>query len=114
MPGRQTTVSLVCATALTLGGCTGGERTPDEEMAGTVADAGRSAYDDSDLNNFLPDYVREHSVFADDDLQYQVAEGRVRVSGTVSNEAERQELERRIRRVPGVREVDLTGVRVGP
>ena len=79
-----------------------------------MAEAGRSAYHDRDLNQFLPDYMREHSLFADDDLRYEVKEGLVRVRGTVDNQPERDELERRLRRVPAVREVDLTGVQIGP
>jgi osmotically-inducible protein OsmY len=56
---------------------------------------------------------RRSSIFGDDDLRYEVKEGSVRVHGTVDNQAEREELERRIRRVPGVRDVDMSGVGLG-
>lgn len=84
-----------------------------EETAGTVMEAGAPAYHDSDLRDFLPDHIQEHSILGDDDLQFTVKEGVVSVRGAVDNQKERDELERRVRRVPGVRDVDMSGVSFG-
>lgn len=79
MHGPQTVLSLLLAGAVaTLPGCTTGERAHQEETEGTAIEAGRSAYDDSALNNFLPEYIREHSMFGDNDLRYEVKDGRRR------------------------------------
>lgn len=113
MPARYTAASLLFAVATgSLGGCTTDERAREETL-GTAREAGAAASDDEGLHNFLPEYIRENSIFGDDDLRYEVKEGRVRVHGTVDNQAEREELERRIRRVPGVRDVDMSGVGMG-
>jgi osmotically-inducible protein OsmY len=79
--------------------------------AGTTG-AGMVNYD-TDIDTFLTDYIREDTMFADDDLDYEVSNGNVAVRGTVDSEAERTALNNRIGRVPGVRGVDLANVNVG-
>lgn len=100
------TLSLVC-----IAGCAE-EPGSGNEMTNTAAVAGASNHDE-DVDRFLPDYVREDEMFADDRLEYDVSNGLVTVRGTLDNEAERDALTRRIRRVPGVRDVNAAGITVG-
>ncbi len=69
---------------------------------------------DADIGRFLRDYVGEDDSLADDSLDYVVDQGRVRVRGSVDNENERERLSRRIRAVPGVRDVDVREIAIGP
>ena len=87
----------------------------NREVAGTTgaAGAGHPGTYDNDIDTFLGEYIREDTMFGDNELDFDVREGLVRVTGDVDNEAERTALQNRIRRVPGVREVDLQGVRMG-
>jgi hypothetical protein len=68
---------------------------------------------DRAIHDFLPDYVERHPMFLDDELEYWVKDGRVTARGSLDSDAEREELDRRIRRIPAVRDVDLSGVTVG-
>ena len=108
-------IGLVSAAIAALPAC---DHTPGpgdaSEMTNTARLAGASgASYDSDVDLFLPEYVREHHLLADDELEYDVANGAVTIRGSVDSDSERDQLERRVRRVPGVREVDLSGVQVG-
>lgn len=68
---------------------------------------------DPEIDSFLRDYLRQLAMFADDTLDYEVRGGRVSVRGAVDNEEERTELSRRIRALPGVRDVDVRDIRIG-
>lgn len=93
-----------------------------EPAAGPVGTAGQintapgydhTSYYDGSVHDFLPDYIGENPLFADDDLEFWVKDGRVGARGAVDSQAERDELERRLRRVPSVRDVDMSGVTFG-
>ena len=76
---------------------------------GAGTGAGTANYD-TDIDGFLTDYIREDEMFADNDLDYDVSNGQVTVRGTVDSEAERNALDTRIDRVPGVQGVDVANV----
>ena len=78
---------------------------------GAGSGAGMASYD-TDIAGFLTNYIREDQMFADNDLDYDVSNGQVTVRGTVDSEAERNALNTRIGRVPGVQGVDLAHVKV--
>jgi osmotically-inducible protein OsmY len=69
-------------------------------------------YDD-DVDGFLDDYVREDERFGDDTLDFEVNEGVVTVTGQLDDQEELDALQARIRRVPGVRDVNAERVQVG-
>jgi hypothetical protein len=77
-----------------------------------TVERGEASYYDGNINDFLPDYIDEHPLFLDDDLEFWVKEGRVSARGTLDSEDERRQLEYRLRRIPAVRDVDLSGVKV--
>ena len=98
----------VVALALGTATCTGS----------SVDERGPAAYAnvptmDPDLDRFIGGYLRETQLFADDTLEHEVREGRVALRGAVDNEAERKELDRRVRSIPGVKDVDLSEIRIG-
>lgn len=107
---RTATGLLVVALVGGVGSCAAERQ--DEETVNTAAEAGRWSPHDESLEGFLPGYVQDHAMFGNDDLQYTVKDGLVTARGAVDNEAERDELERRIRRVPAVRDVEMRGVTV--
>jgi hypothetical protein len=74
---------------------------------------GDASYYDGNIHDFLPDYIDQHPMFLDDELDFWVKDGKVSGRGRLDSESERQELEYRLRRVPAVRDVDLTGVTIG-
>lgn len=93
-----------------------------ERSGGPIGTAGQlntspgydtSSYYDGNVHDFLPDYIDENPLFADDELEFWVKDGRVGARGAVDSQAERDELERRLRRVPSVRDVDMSGVTFG-
>jgi hypothetical protein len=102
---KRSWIVLAALLAAAAGGCA------DEPEA--VLERGEASYYDGDVHDFLPDYIDEHPMFTDNELDYWVKEGRVSARGALDTEEERGELERRIRRVPGVRDVDVTGIAVG-
>jgi osmotically-inducible protein OsmY len=107
---RQTgSAVLTAALCLTLWGCTTDDE--DREAVNTIQDAGVSDHDE-DLHEFLPDYVDDDELFTDNQLDYNVENGVVRVRGDVDNDAERERLIERVRRVPGVREVNADAVTI--
>lgn len=68
-------------------------------------------YDDN-IDTFLGEYVRESEMFADDELEYDVEQGVVTVTGELDSQEELTALQARVRRVPGVRDLNVAGVRV--
>lgn len=115
-------VALASVVAVSLAGCgregpATNERIGDEGVAGTTgiregAEAGFGVADD-DVDTFLDGYVREDERFADDTLNYEVNNGIVTATGQVDSQEELTALQSRIRRVPGVRDLNASGVRVG-
>lgn len=120
--GRLKYVAVVSGLAVGLSAC-GAQGVDDEDDAAGVAPAPATDYAaiptanytmyDEDIERFLPHYVREDERFLDDSLDYDVNEGLVTVKGELPSEEEFTALQSRIRRVPGVRDLDVRGVRVG-
>ena len=113
---------LAIAATLAVGLAACAEETPYEKepvpvTAGTAGIANNEVFDwntyDRDMQSFLGDYNREHEMFADDTLEYEVRQGTVNVTGDLDSQQELTELQTRIRRIPGVRNVNVGNVRVG-
>ena len=107
-------LGLVGCAAIGIAACEGSPVPGDNqtEMTRTAALAGAPGPNyDADVDLFLSDYVREDAAFADDDLDYDVERGVVTVRGIVDSEAERDALVRRLRRVPGVKDVNISQLR---
>jgi hypothetical protein len=90
----------------------GGLSACGDEPESDVDRRGEASYYDGNINDFLPDYIDQHPMFMDDELEFWVKEGKVSARGSVDNEDERRELDGRLRRVPAVRDVDLSGVSI--
>jgi hypothetical protein len=78
-----------------------------------IDERGQASFYDGNIHDFLPDYIDQNPMFMDDELEFWVKDGKVSARGSVDSEQERTELERHVRRVPAVRDVDVAGVSVG-
>ena len=106
MTSLKWTNAVLVVGLIALPGCAG---RPDPD----VDRRGLESYYDGNIHDFLPDYIDANPLFMDDELEFWVKGGTVRARGTLDSEGERQELERHLRRVPAVRDVDLKDVTVG-
>lgn len=116
MGGRTWMFGLATCAAIAIAACEGSPVPGDNqtEMTNTAARGGAPGPGyDADVDLFLPDYIREDAAFSDDELDYDVERGVVRVRGAVDSQTERDSLVRRLRRVPGVKDVDASQLRVG-
>ncbi len=83
-----------------------------DEPESEIDKRGEASFYDGNINDFLPDYIDQNPKFMDDELEFWVKEGKVSARGSVDSEEERTELDRQIRRVPAVRDVDVSSVSV--
>jgi hypothetical protein len=84
-----------------------------DEPESDVDPRGTASFYDGNIHDFLPDYIDQNPKFMDDELEFWVKEGKVSARGSVDSEEERTDLDRQLRRVPAVRDVDVSGVSIG-
>lgn len=102
----RTAATLALGLAVALAACA-------DRPASDVDRRGDASYYDGNIHDFLPDYIDANPMFMDNELEFWVTEGKVRARGRLDSEDERRELERHLRRVPAVRDVDIRDVTVG-
>ena len=81
----------------------------DDSIGRGTTDVAYGAYD-AEITPFLERHYRDYDEFADDNLAFDVREGIVSVRGEVDSIAERDRLVSWVDEVPGVREVNATGL----
>lgn len=112
-PRLWTAAAVLTLLPLGLPAC-GGDDDVKVETLGAIPDESEMRDTEAQLDAFLTDYVAEDPRFADDPLDYDIVKGVVTIRGTVDSEAERDALAARVRRVPGIRDVDVTKLTIMP
>ncbi|RPJ81205.1 MAG: BON domain-containing protein [Acidobacteria bacterium] len=83
-----------------------GTTEPTAGTSGEVAPTTGYADLDNDIDSFLDGYIEMDERFSDNNLNFDVENGVVKVTGSVDSPEEREMLLERLRDVPGVRNVN--------